>query len=31
VVPGVSRVAILWDGLTHPETRALHLQEVQAA
>jgi putative ABC transport system substrate-binding protein len=31
VVPGVSRVAFLYDGLTHPETRALHLQEAQAA
>jgi putative ABC transport system substrate-binding protein len=31
VLPGVSRVAFLSDGLTHPETRALHSQEAQAA
>jgi len=31
VLPGVSRVAFLYDSLTLPETRALHLQEAQAA
>jgi ABC-type uncharacterized transport system substrate-binding protein len=30
-VPGVSRVASLYDGLTHPEPRALHVHEAQAA
>jgi putative ABC transport system substrate-binding protein len=31
VVPGLSRVAFLSDVFAHPETRALHLQEAQAA
>jgi putative tryptophan/tyrosine transport system substrate-binding protein len=31
VLPGVSQVAFLYDALTLPEIRALHLQEAQAA
>jgi putative ABC transport system substrate-binding protein len=31
LLPGVSRVAFLYDTLADPETRALHVQEAQAA